>query len=966
VAVDFRRDGFDVLRSGVEPMRLGLAGGGADLDGAWVFDFSPVLTVGPSGWQRPDFDDSGWGRIPVPGCWETNGYGRPHYRNIGWTFPATPPVVPDEHCPVGRYRTRVSLGPADVRILRLDGVLGAYRVWWNGEPLGWSEDSRLMSEFLLPGDTVSEGVLAIEVFKNFSGTYLEDQDMLRYGGIVRTPRLLSKPAVHVWDAAVLADYVSATGEGIVTATVHVRNRSGAPWSGTVRATLAGQQATASTGPIQPGEASEATVSLRVAGARPWSPDDPHLEILKIEAVDHHGTTEHTLTVQTGFRRVEWDGGVFRLNGRPTKLHGVNRHETAPERGAVVTVGDMERDAVLMKRHNVDCVRTSHYPHAPEWLEICDRVGLMVIAEANVESHGMGYDPATTLGNDPRWQARHVDRAVRMVRRDRHHPSVVVWSLGNEGGGGVNFRASAAAVRALDSSRPVHYERDNEAADIDSCMYPSVADLEAEGGNASPKPFFVCEYAHAMGTAMGDLHEYWDAINAHPRLMGACVWEWADHCLRQPGDGPAEHPDWFWAYGGDWGDEPNDGPFCADGVVPADRAPTAKLADLKHAYRPADFQFDGAQLTARLRRASIDLSAFDVAWRVEDDGRVIASGKAPAAFPLTPSLPTSAVEPGQERWLTVDLVRRNGTEWCEPGHVEAVGQFRVADGGTGPMVEEPMMMPLLDGPWLVAGPTRARIEDGRLTALESGGMRLLGAVEPTTFRAPTDNDRWFWDEYLAAGMGWERLSCRLAASFSALGAVLLEAEFEPVGEPVHVPRLGVRLPVPVGFDRLEWFGLGPRESYPDRCRGSLVGRWTSSVDGLMEPLARPQECGSLGEVRWLTLRGLDGHGLLVAARSALAVTVSPYRAEDLAAARHRHGEPPRRAFPRRTDVNWLHLDVARMGLGGASCGPPPREEFRLTTRAEALRVVLRPIGPDEDPGQLGRDRLRPFDGDAAIE
>jgi len=670
-----------------------------------------------------------------------------------------------------------------------------------------------------------------------------------------------------------------------------------------------------------------------------------------------------------------------------------------------------QDILLMKRHNINTVRTSHYPNDPAWYDLCDEYGLYVVDEANIESHGIGYDLEHTLGNKPEWEAAHVDRVTRMVERDRNHPCVIMWSLGNEAGSGVNFEAASRAVRSLDASRPVHYERMNEVADVDSTMYPSVERLIEEGRKDSAKPFFMCEYAHAMGNACGNLKEYWDAVYAHPRLIGGCIWDWVDQALRKYTDeppGPDGKPRWYYAYGGDYDDYPNDGIFSCDGLVPPDRQVTPKLLETKRVYQPVAFEavdLAAGRIRVRNLHAFTDLSAFRTRWTLTEDGKVIQVGT-PGPVDAKPgesaevALPVRVQDskPGAEYHLRVSFHLVEDTSWADAGHEIAAAQFTL------PVSSPPAAVPA-DHPGAIdvretgetltvhgehfeavfsrASGTLASLSYGRRTVVHAGPVLNL-------YRALVDNDQWLRDRFLrsglaqpphrlvsfdaerqgggvvrirvvmdergAHGVGFEHTT---VYTVHADGSIVVDNAFVPVGELPPLPRLGVRLSVDAALDRLTWFGRGPHESYPDRKAGADVGLYSGTVDEQYTGYVRPQENGNKEDVRWAALTDAAGSGFLVVAGGPLSLSASRYSADDLDAARHRTDELRRfhRLVPR-ADI-LLSLDAAQMGLGGASCGPPPMEEYRLQPSSPmALRYTLRHYDPSMgDMGEVARQALR---------
>jgi beta-galactosidase len=869
------------------------------LDGIWQFHFSPVVSGSPT-----SFHDVGWGEIAVPGHWELQGHGTPIYSNVTYPHPKDPPRIGNDN-PVGTYRRSF---PCRVRaggryFLRFDGVESFFTVWLNGEEVGFSKDSKTPAEFEVTPLVRSENELVVQVFKWCDGSYLEDQDFWRLGGIFRDVWLVERPSSFVRDVYVRADH-----EGQINVDVEIEGDSATDVVCTLH-DVRGTDVWTATG---------LTVAGAVAGVRPWSAETPHLYRLTVT------TPQDAVELDVGFRTIEWDKGAFRVNGAPIKLRGVNRHEFDDQRGRAVTEEGMLQDILLFKRNNINSVRTSHYPNCERWYELCDQNGIYVVDEANIESHGMGYGEES-LGHAPEWKGAHLDRVRNMVERDKNHACVVMWSLGNEAGPGENFRACADWLRSRDHTRPVHYERFNEVADVESCMYPSVGRLIEHGESDDERPFFVCEYAHAMGTAMGNLQEYWDVVESHRRLAGGCVWEWCDHGLRQ-----GTEQGWRWAYGGDFGDAPNDGNFCCDGVVLPDRRTTSKLRELKQVYRQVRSEPTSTGFRVHNLFAFRSLVGVEAHWTVECDGTVAAEGRfdlgaigprASGGFVLP-----KAVLPGN-RVLTVRYVTSVATPWAEKGHELGFDQH------------------LLGGrfsPQMKAVSLEARLDErtGTLAAVGIVAGPVTGVV-----RAFTDNDKWMRGEFVAAGLldlKRRLVSCERSGRRACVRAdyiaesgvgvaeatsfrftddrVEVEVEWSPIGELPQLPRLGLDLVLDSSLSEMKWYGLGPHESYPDRRSSVRLGMWRGTVADQYEPQVRPQDNGNKEQVQFASFLDARGRGLCFLFDGAHSIKATHYPARMFLGASHMHELRP---------VGEVHLsiDAFVLGLGGASCGPPPLEEYR---------------------------------------
>lgn len=1018
------------------------------LNGDWKFHWVGRPADRPRDFFRSDFDDSGWETIPVPSCWETRGYGIPIYTNVAYPFPADPPRIPHEYNPIGSYRTEFVIPDSwsGRRIfIRFGGVYSAFYVWVNGAKIGYSQESKTPAEFdLTPFLEPGSNLLAVEVYRWSDGSYLEDQDMFRFGGIFRDVYLTAEPEVFLRDFFARCDLDANYRDADLRLTAHIKNSSQEispllvlkthlydPHGRPVRLqTISADPAAripsgrsvggrglpvSPLGPVPPGEEKSLDLKARIRNPLKWTAETPNLYRLVLALEDGAGRAVDVRSCDFGFREVELKGGRLLINGRAVKLRGVNRHEHDPDHGRTLSAERMVQDVELIKRHNINAVRTSHYPNDPLWYELCDRYGIYLIDEANIESHGMGYG-AQSLGHAPEWKEAHLDRVRRMVERDKNHPSILIWSLGNEAGPGENFLASSALVRKLDPTRPIHYERMNEAADMDSVMYPSVEALRKAAGENPGRPFFICEYAHAMGNACGNLEEYWEVIDSSPRIIGACVWDWVDQALRKTSDeppGPDGKKQWFYAYGGDFDDTPNDGNFCCNGLVLPDRQVTPKLLEVKKVYQPvAVAPVDLASGTIRVKNklAFVNLDRYDGFWTLAEDGRAAAEGSfgpldvrpggsAVVRLPLKP-FPKKA---GAEYFLRVSFHERAKTPYAEAGHEVAWEQMAVP--GASPAERKPVSaserppLSLTEAGDLVEVKGRDfqavfNRTAGTLLSLDYGPLRVIAPAEDAAngprlnvFRAPTDNDVWMAKKWGDSGLsrlrrtvrffearrvdestvrvetvvdhvGFKGSGLRHACIWTAGGdgSLLLENVFSPIGSLPPLYKLGLVMTVSGGLENMAWFGRGPGESYPDRKSSCDVGLWSGSVSGQFTEYVRPQENGNKEDVRWAALTDGRGAGLMVVGLDRLSVTASHFTAEDLDGSRHKNRQPRRfsRLIPRQDIV--LCLDQAQMGLGGASCGPPPLEAYTLSLSGpRSFRLILLPAGPARgDPSEIARE------------
>ncbi len=919
------------------------------LNGRWRFRWQPTAGAPALGFEAPDYDDSGWDDIGVPSHWQLAGYGAPAYTNVRYPFPVDPPHVPDEN-PTGEYRVTFDLrsgwppGPAVVRFLGVDSIFAA---WLNGHELGWATGSRLTSEFDVGAYLRPRGnVLAVRVHQWSPGSYLEDQDMWWLSGIFRDVTLLSRPTGGVDDVFVHADYEATTGAGRLTVAADPA----------ARLTVAelGLHDVPAQGPH------------RIPTVEPWSAETPRLYAATV------GTEEEQVELRIGFRRVEVSGGLLQVNGRRVQFRGVNRHEWNPDRGRAVTAEDMRTDVLLMKQHNVNAVRTSHYPPHPDFLDLCDEFGLYVVLECDLETHG--FEPNGWRGNpcdDPDWHAVLLDRMRRTVERDKNHPSVVLWSLGNESGRGRNLAAMAAWVHARDPDRPVHYEGDGDSAYVDvySRMYATHAEVDAIGRGTEPVtvdpaadehrralPFVLCEYAHAMGNGPGGVAEYQALFDDHPRCQGGFAWEWIDHGIRQA---TADGREYF-AYGGDFGEPLHDGNFVCDGLVFPDRTPSPGLLEFAAVVTPVQLRVVGDAVEIRNRRDFADTSDLRFAWLVERDGEPVDDGTLDVAsvpagewrrVPL-PVRPT--VIPG-ETWLTIRAVLAKSTAWGPAGHeiVVTQAQLRPAAQRSARLVRR------IEENWFDR--TTGRLI--RLGPMTVDGPRL------DVWRAPTANDYGAHGPQLEPrwrALGLDRLRHRLvdfgrdgdavvasirsapaATDLGLLGTfrwttdgsrLHLHFNVVPDGDwsQVVLPRLGLRLGLPIELSTVEWFGGGPGEAYRDSRTAVRIARHRCTVEQWQTPYVRPQENGNRVDVRWAELRAADGHGVRVEGTPHFDLTVRRWTSEDLDRARHTTDLEP-------GDRVWVNLDVGQHGLGTAACGPGvlPPYVLRAASAQLDLDFVLLP-------------------------
>lgn len=755
------------------------------LNGNWKFHGSLRPAERPMDFYRPDFSDASWGSMPVPASWQMHGFDIPIYTNIIYPWPQDPkgpPTPPYDFNPVGSYRLQFTVPPGwEGRhvVLHFDGVDSAFYAWLNGTKLGYHEDSRTPAEFdLTPHLKAGTNLLAVEVYRFGDGAFLEDQDMWRMSGIFRDVYLWSTADQHLRDFEVHTDLDSQYRDSTLTVKAAISNAAARPGRVALTANLMDADGAAVGQPITKtvdvGAKGELSVDLSESVSNPqkWTAETPYLYQLLLTLKDISGNTIEVVPVNVGFRKIEIRGGRFLVNGKPVLIKGVNRHEHDENTAKYIPLATMVRDIRLMKQFNVNAVRTSHYPNDPAWYDLADRYGLYVMDEANLECHHYGNDVQNRLTNDPAWQPAYLDRQQSMVERDKNHPSVVFWSLGNESGDGQNAAAVYQWTKHRDPSRPFHYEgstrHGGSNSDINSFMYPSPDDVKKHAAERPEMPLILCEYSHAMGNSSGGLKEYWDVFNSGTNAQGAFVWDWVDQGIRL--QVPAEYRQntpnaTFFAYGGWWEDKNgirNDNDFNNNGLVAADRTPHPGLWAIKYVYRnlsvlPVDLKSG----KVRVKNGFFFTNAKDIAegrWEIKSGTRTVASGRFPE-LDLAPGtekeyqLPFASItpEPGAEYFLNTSFVLKQETAWAAKGHEIAWDQFALPIS-IPPNRFQPSRTPKLeitDGSDFATleGPEFSLRFDKKNGLMESYRFRNVDLLQrgprPDFWRAPTNNDRGAW-------------------------------------------------------------------------------------------------------------------------------------------------------------------------------------------------------------------------------
>jgi len=977
------------------------------LNGNWKFHWVSKPADRPLNFYESSYDVSAWDEIPVPSNWQMHGYGIPIYLNVPYPFPPNPPYIPHDYNPVGSYRRGFTISEEWTNrqiFLHFDGVKSAFYVWVNGQKVGYSQDSMTPAEFNITQYLKSgENILAVEVYRWSDGSYLEDQDMWRLSGIYRNVYLFATPQVHIRDFFVRTDL----DESYIDATLMIRpkitnftDQSLEGW------TIEAQLYDPETEPVlaqplsrtvssiidekypQRDNVKFALLEAKVSNPQKWSAEFPNLYTLVLTLKDAEGKTIEAESCRVGFRKVEIKDGQLFVNGRSIKLFGVNRHEHDPDHGRAIPVSRMIQDIKLLKQHNINAVRTSHYPDDPTWYDLCDQYGIYLIDEANLESHGLkGY-----LSNVAGWHNAFVERAIRMVERDKNHPSVIFWSLGNETGCGPNHAAMSAWIKEYDPTRPIHYEGavgdpvDYPYVDMISRMYARIPEIIRLATDPNDnRPMVLCEYAHAMGNSVGNLKEYWDAIRSHKRLIGGFIWDWADQGLRK------KSPDgkYFWAYGGDFGDKPNDGNFCCNGLVQPDRKPNPSLYEVKKVYQrfhvlPVDILAGKFRILNEYDFLNLDFA--DIRCELVADGRVINKGTLPKL-----SLPARAqrniqldfkkpdFQPGAEYWIKIIFSLAADTSWAKKGHILAWDQFKIPFDVPQAPVVDPNAIPSLtlkqDPEKIVVSGSDFELvfgkDSGALESFDFNGKQLVAsALIPNFWRVPIDNDEGndmpkrlgIWRNAgpnrtintvnakqvkpqivrvtteAAIRVGTNSTHKTIYTVYGN-GDIIIDSTFTPVGDNLpDLPRFGMQMAVPGRFNKFTWLGRGPHETYWDRKTGAAFGLYSGHVNNIIHRYVRPQENGNRSDVRWMALTDREGVGLVAVGMPAIDVSAWPFTMQDLEKAKHIHELPQR-------DTITVNLDYKQMGVGGDdSWGARTHSEYTLPAKSYHYRLRLMPYAP----------------------
>ncbi|MFS0778509.1 glycoside hydrolase family 2 TIM barrel-domain containing protein [Neobacillus sp. 3P2-tot-E-2] len=967
------------------------------LNGKWKFAFYENPQKRNQDFFKGDYDASEWDEIKVPSHWQLQGYDYPQYTNVRYPWEGKedikPPFAPTNYNPVGQYIRSFTI-PEDWKgqpiYINFQGVESAFYVWVNGEIVGYSEDTFTPAEFdLTPYLIDGENKIAVEVYRWCDASWLEDQDFWRMSGIFRDVYLYSTPEIHINDFFVTTELDQEYKDAKLKIEAKIKNVFEETVIGyTVEAMLYDHEnnpVLEDSLQIKVDLENQSFISIyastNISNPFKWSAESPYLYTLVLILKDESGIIKETESCKVGFRTFEIKDGLMKINGRRIVFKGVNRHEFACDKGRAVDYDDMINDIKLMKQHNINAVRTSHYPNNPLWYELCDQYGLYVIDETNLETHGTWKygqkdEGDAVPGSKVEWRENVLDRCNSMFQRDKNHPSIIIWSLGNESFGGDNFIKMHDFLKENDPTRIVHYEgifhyRKSEAAsDIESTMYVSPEGVKRYAEYAkytdNPKPYILCEYSHAMGNSCGNLYKYTDLFEKYPIIQGGFIWDWKDQALETTtNDGVP-----YLAYGGDFGETPHDGNFSGNGLIFADGTISPKIIEVKKCYQ--NVRFTAANLQEGLvdvvnNYLFTDLQKYELVWQLAENGLLIQEGTSEIkvepcstkTIKLAYSIP-EVCKHSDEYILTVSLHLKNSTIWADKGHEVAFEQFVVP---TVKAISESMPVNLPqskviqeDNYVTISGDSFKVIfnkDNGTLDSYSYNGIPLLeNEVGLNFWRAMTDNDRGnklherssVWREagknkvltsFLVDAKSTSATvvttefslpttmsSCKIVYTIMGDGEITVDYQLEPGDDLSEIPEVGMMTTLDGSFDTITWYGKGPYENYWDKEKGAKIGIYTGKVKDQYVPYLRPQECGNKTSVRWALVTNQQGAGLKISGSPTVEVNALPYTPLELEEHDHGHKLPP-------TDKTVVRINYKQMGVGGDdSWGQKTHPEFTL--------------------------------------
>jgi len=947
------------------------------LNGVWKFKWSPRPEMRPVDFYKLDFDVNAWNDISVPGNWQMQGYGIPIYTNINYPFKKDQPRVTSEppknwtsyenRNPVGSY-VREFLIQSDVKkneyFLHFEGVESAMYVWVNGQKVGYSENSFSPAEFNIT-KYVREGKnrLAVEVYRWCDGSYLEDQDFWRLSGIFRPVELWTRPKVHIRDYTIISNPDKNFKTATIGAKVSVRNLdkrkvygymvevliSGKSKDGKDLITVISKKLP----PIPSNNSMDISLKDMFLNPRLWSSEDPYLYDVRVSLKLKNKIVE-SFNYYLGVRGIRVDGQLLKINGKAIKLKGVNRHDFHPRTGRYVDFETINQDIRLIKQGNFNMVRTAHYPHSAYFYEMCDRFGLYIMADANQESHGYGIGN-TVIGDNPEWTSAHIDRAVSMVHRDKNSPSIVFWSLGNEGGKGLNLKAMRNAILNIDTTRLIYSDSDRSVSDVYDEGYLAPAKLKELAEKTTDRPVFMREYAHAMGNSLGNFKEYWDVIESDQSIVGAAIWDWVDQAIAKKKDGSSLsitnnvagyklNSDEYWSYGGDFNDKPNDGSFCINGLVSSDRVPHPHYFEAQKVQQYIDFTLipgtSNVQVISKLDFSP--LNDYTYSFEYLDDGDLVKSEEKQINEDNILEIPSIAGSKG-ELILNVYAKLSKSTLWANKGFIVARGQFILKpakyhvlnSGGKTPEVKRNDS--IIE---VVAGLSTFVFDvgNGSLMNWSNDGKSLIkGRLEPYFWKPANENQ--LRNGYNTRLGSWRNAASNrklkslniksekgstilifefelpvgadyiLKYSINEEGIIMVQADYKPTkNEIAIIPKYGMRMQIPADFNIIEWYGRGVFENYPDRKTSAIIRKYKSSLEDFITSYVVPQDNSNRCDVRWFSFSNNTRKKIVIKGLDALCFRAWPYTEDDLESCKHDYELPNR-------DFITVNIDHNIKGVGG---------------------------------------------------
>jgi beta-galactosidase len=971
-----------------------------NLNGKWKFNWVQSPDERPLEFYKNDFNDAAWKDITVPSDWQFQGYDIPIYVNYRYPFPANPPYISNAYNPVGSYRKKVIIPKGwneRETFFYAGGVNSMMYLWVNGQFVGMSKDSKTPAEFRItrfikPGE---ENTIAVQVFRWCDGSYLEDQDFWRLSGIEREVYLYSAPKQHIADFFLSGDLDNTYTDGIFSVSTLLQNYNSAKEIKGLKLEISLMDGTGKK--IFPSklltfnikDTTTLNFSQKVVNPAKWTAETPNLYTVLLVLMDKNNIPIEAMTQQIGFRKVEIKNGNLLINGVKVLLKGVNRHEHDPFTGHVITEASMIQDIKLMKLHNINTVRTSHYPNHPRWYELCDKYGLYVIDEANIESHGWHQWDDKTLAKDPTWLNAHLDRTKRMVERDKNHPCIIIWSLGNEAGDGPNFENTYKWIKQRDNSRPVQYEqaKENAHTDIFCPMYPFIEQLKAYDSKKPYRPLIMCEYSHAMGNSNGNLKEYWDVIRSSNFLQGGCIWDWVDQSYAR-----IDGKDTCWLFGGDFGtvnNIPSDTNFCCNGLVSSNRTLHPALWEVKKQYQSLwakAIDLTEGRFELYNEYDFTDMSVFDLTWSIYEDGKpILTTNLGIQQIPphnkkeIKIKYPVLPLKPESEYSLVFSFKTKAVTEMIPKGYEVAWEQYMLPwkKEAIKPDISKYPKLRILsfnpDKP-IIQGNNFSITFDAKsgllLTYLYDTTHIIRKSPLPDFWRAFTDNDKGnnmpqrcgIWRNALQ-NMTLDSFSVIPANPYQVIvkavyhlpvvdayyysnysifgnGEIIVTNRFVPQGKSLpEMPRMGMQFAIPCWYEYMTWYGCGPSENYVDRNSGSIIAQHIQLLSKLALPYVRPQEYGNHTQVRWMTLKDSRGNGLMIAGYEPLNMRALKDNVEDL-----NWSPNTRHACEVKKGENiTVNVDLFQMGVGGDnSWGAPVHTEYIYPAKEYSYTFRLMPF------------------------